>query len=236
MSTISTCYGRRPSKFPRFITSGNLSRGPIVTLLTNDQGRRVGSGLPVVLRTTTPFAGSCRLILTKTPKVSPTCCSSCVGPGMPIGVVFKRACELLRRTRTTLIASNATALRATLFHIPRIIYCCAPMKGFVTFLHQRVLGIGCVSLIGLMTSGRIIHRLITSAVAISGIHSRLRSLLCGGMCEGGILRRCSHVVRVLNPTKTSKATTHRVMTLLGGWAFRSLFLFFQMGGLGPKDV
>lgn len=224
ISRIATFLTSDSRAFSSFIQTGKLSTGPIVTLLTNDHGRRVGSGLPSVLHTTTSFP-SCRLILTNTPNVSPRCCGHCINK-ISIGVVFGGAFPLLERTRTTLIASKATALRATLFHIPRTMYCRAPVKGIVTFLGQRVLGIGCVSLIGLVTGQRIIGRLITSAVAMRRMHSRLGHVLCSGRCHHRVLRKCRCVTSYLKRTKTPGRTTHRVITLLeeerrwsGGWRF-----------------
>lgn len=228
ISRITTCRRVGPGSFTTFVTTGRLRGGPIVTLLTNDQGRRVGSGLPSVLGTTSTFP-SCRLMLTNTPNVAPRCCRGCIKrTGM--GVVFKRACHVLRRTSTTLIASKATALRATLFHIPRIIYCRAPVKGIVSFLQHRVLAIGCVSLIGLVTSYRIIGRLITSAVAMGGVRYRLTGLLRGRICGGRVLAKCSCITRQLKPTNTPYRTTRKVIGLLGGWLSFSRWAWDQYDG------
>lgn len=214
MSRIATFGTSRRRSFTSFVTSDRLTSGPVVTLLTNDEGRRVGSGLPSVVQTTSTFP-NCRLILTTTPNVSPRCCTGFMGKAR-LTIVFSQACHLLRRTSITLIASNATALRATLFHIPRIIYCCAPINGLISFLQERVLGIGFVSLIGLVTKHRIIERLITSAVAMRGVQTRLRHLLFQRSCHHGVLSNCRRVTQLLKPTKTPQRTTHRVIGLLGG--------------------
>ncbi len=213
LSRIRTCHHRTRRTFDDFINSGHLANGPVVTLLTNDQGRRVGSGLSVVIGTTSMCTSHCRLILTTTPGVSPSFCTAILN-SIEIGVLCKRACQVLSRTITTLIASKATALRATLFHIPRIIYCCATYNGLMSFLHQRVLGMGCVSLIGLITNHRIIHRLMTSNVARGQIHRRLTLVLPSKNKQRGVLSNCRSVTRLLKRPKTPSGTTTVVASLL----------------------
>lgn len=201
--------------FIRFYRRGGLSeRHPVVTLLTKDHLRRVGSGLPTVVRITRQFR-SCRVILTKTPSVRSSCCRGFLG-NAPIGVIHGGACPLLDRDATTLMADNATALRATLFRIPRIIYCRAPLPRLIHLTFGRIVSYGCVSLIGLVTSGRIIRRVFTSHFRISTVTSRLCRVLPNGRNERHVLSRCHRIERHLNGRITPSRTTTVVFSLLIG--------------------
>lgn len=189
----------------------------MLTLLTNDHHRRVGSGLPAVLGITATCPNR-RPIVTNTPNLRPRCCERCVN-STSIGVIFNGACPLLDRDSTTLIASKATALRASLFHIPRIIYCCITTNQLTDFVFHRFFRAGCVSLIGLVTKHRIIRRLFNIQFSCSRVRSRLKHILGSRTCHEHVLSNCSRVVHLLKGPNTSQHATRLVCRSLGRWRF-----------------
>jgi lipid-A-disaccharide synthase len=109
----------QPLTNEEFINSNQLSKKPIIAILSGSRKMEISHCLPVMLEASKEFTGY-QFVIAGAPSIKPAYYGRFID-GYPIKIVYNQTYDLLRQSVAAIVVSGTATLETALFNVPEVV-------------------------------------------------------------------------------------------------------------------
>ena len=185
---------QNPLDFNSFIVKNNLENKPIIALLAGSRNAEISLLLPI-MEQVKPLFPSFQFVIAGAPNKNSEYYRQILSTEIP--VVFNQTYDLLRYSRTAIVASGTATLETALLNVPQVVVYKMGMGWFLEMFRKQILKTDFFSLVNLVAEKEVVKELFQSEVTPKNIKAEIDQILNNSDYKSQMLNGYAEIVENL---------------------------------------